>query len=62
MYISDIEITEEWRGGGLGLFAIEELLKPIHASRPNDQVALIRVGSAGLERHFSRMGFETVVP
>lgn len=62
VYISHVEINDGWRGGGLGLFAMEEILAEIHNLEPCQMIAVINVGvdAPKLVSHFRRMGFESV--
>lgn len=58
LFIQDIQITQEYRGYGIGLLALDGLLKSLPGFREDTVVLAIPQGCKSLEKYFYRFGFD----
>ena len=59
LYIEEVHVSEGWRGGGLGLIAVREIVdQTLSESKQVGSAVVMEVSEPRLVEHFGRIGFE----
>ena len=59
LYIDEVHVNDGWRGGGLGLIAVREIIdQTLSESKQVDSAVVMELSEPRLVEHFGRIGFE----